>query len=98
MMWNQRGSHNYFFNQMAHLFNINKPSDWYKVKRQDIYNQGGQNLLKQYYQDFLYKVYYRNLLVTNKALISCYPELPIVPWMFEASLESGFWNRQENHK
>ena len=35
---------------------ISQPSDWYKVTKEDVYNQGGQKLLEQYYDDSLFKV------------------------------------------
>lgn len=37
-------------------FHISNPSDWYKLKKRDIYNVGGEKILKYYHGDSLYKV------------------------------------------
>ena len=36
---------------------INHPTGWYKAKREDIYNHGGQKSLEQYYGNSVIKVF-----------------------------------------
>src|SRR5258708_3970505 len=40
--------------------NISQTTDWYKVKREDIYKHGGQILLQRYYNNSLYEVQMRS--------------------------------------
>lgn len=48
--------HILFFDKLMRILNITEPSDWYKVKKEDIYHYGGEKLLKQYYNDCVYRV------------------------------------------
>ena len=55
-LWNKRETHLQFFEQLRENLNLENTLDWYRVKKQDVYKQGGVKLLKQYYDDDLYKV------------------------------------------
>jgi hypothetical protein len=66
--------------------NISQPTDWYKVSREDVYQQaGGQTLLEQYYGNSLYK-----------ALVCAFPDMEIQPWEFEENVPRDFWKSESN--
>lgn len=75
---------------------VQKNEDWYRVKTTDVYKHGGKKLLQHYYDDTLYKVQRING-INKQALMYWYPELPLVPWMFEQRVKPGFWNNRDNH-
>jgi len=85
--WTNHHNHKNFFDQLAKTMNISHPTDWYKVKREDIYNQGGQKLLQYYFANSLYK-----------ALSSCYPDKELFPWLFQEDVPPGFWKNINNHR
>lgn len=49
-------AHKAFFESLSSKLNILKPSDWYNVRKEDIYAQGGKRLLQKYHEDSLPKV------------------------------------------
>ena len=55
-LWTKRETHLQFFDQLKKKMKINDVLDWYKVRKQDVYDNGGKKLLKQYYNDSLQKV------------------------------------------
>lgn len=55
MTWNL-DYHKQFFDHLAQIMHVSHSGEWYKVKREDVYNLGGQQLLQQCYNGSLYKV------------------------------------------
>jgi len=55
-MWNKRETHKKFFEDLANEHRIGSSAEWYKLRRKDVYDRGGQKLLQQYYEDSLCKV------------------------------------------
>ena len=53
--WTRDSSRKDFFDRLAEVYQIRQPPDWYKVKREDVYKQGGKILLQKY-GNSLYKV------------------------------------------
>ena len=65
--------------------NISQPTDWYKVKREDVYKHGGQKLIEQYYGNSLYKVIFAgctswNVIVGFDSFISSFRNIPLDFW------------------
>ena len=54
--WTIRSNHAEFFDRLAQVKQVSQPADWCRVKKEDVYNLGGQKLLQRYYNDSLYKV------------------------------------------
>lgn len=54
--WRNPFNHKEFFERSAQVMNISQPSDWHKVKREDVIKRGGMRMLKQHYGNSLYKV------------------------------------------
>ena len=54
--WRNPSSHKEFFSQLGRALNVHRPSDWYKVTREDVRKYGGLKLLEQYYSNSFYKV------------------------------------------
>jgi hypothetical protein len=78
--------------------NISQPSDWYKVRREDVYNHGGQKLLQQYYDNSLSKVDSMLLTKHSQALSCWYPDTEVFPWIFHEKPPPGFWCHNKNQK
>ena len=53
--WRNSSNHSQFFDRLAQLMNVSQPTDWYKVKTEDVYKNGGRIVLQQY-ENSLYKV------------------------------------------
>jgi len=49
-------NHKDFFDELANRIGILQPSDWYKLRKEDIYAHGGKKLLQRFYHNSLYKV------------------------------------------
>lgn len=49
-------NHKAFFDELIEVFDIKIPDDWYKVRKKDVYQHGGEKLMKQHYEDSLFKV------------------------------------------
>jgi hypothetical protein len=81
---------------------IKDPSDWYKVKKKDVYALGGEKILTKYYSSSLYMVFLFSFLLQAQvdfiicdpqALSQWYPHLELLPWLFEDAVLPGFWNK-----
>ena len=95
--WTNFQNHKLFFDQPAQKFDINQSRDWYKVTREDVYHEGGQKLLQQYYHNSLYEVI-NKITMTLQALKYWYPDQEIYSWMFEDNVSNGFWKNPNNHR
>ena len=61
-----------YFNWLSNKLNIKSNEDWYNVKLSDIENNGGSSLLKNYYENSLFK-----------SLKSIYPNIKFDQWKFK---------------
>lgn len=76
-----------YFEKVAKELGLEKPEDWYAVKKQDLYATGGGKLLRENYNNSLYE-----------AISKWYPSYNLVPWMFDEGVPPGFWNSIDNHR
>jgi hypothetical protein len=65
------------------VIGISDIGSWYKVKKSDIVEQGGEKLLAIYKGSF------------PKAIMKAFPELPWQPWLFPY-VSRGFWEDKTN--
>jgi hypothetical protein len=85
--WSKSGNHKAYFDWLGRELDIHQPSDWYKVKKQDIQIHQGSLLLSKYYKNSV-----------PLAIRTIYPEEDWLPWKFEEKVEPGFWQNQANQK
>ena len=55
--WNIKTEHKKIFDHLAKVFQISQPTDWYRVKRDDIHKHGWKSSLQRYYNNSLYTVH-----------------------------------------
>jgi hypothetical protein len=82
--WNHHENRRQYFEWLKTKLNIRQESDWYKLKKEDIYANGGSGIFN-----------HESSHIT--ALVNCYPEIEWQIWRFE-TVPMNYWESYDNKR
>src|ERR1700748_1843416 len=86
LQWRNTAKQKEFFDKLSIQLGHKNMEDWYTVTQEDIYRNGGNVFLKEYYNGS-----------PSKALQTIYPSHKWMLWRF-GNVQRGYWNNPLTHK
>eukprot|EP01118_Nematostelium_gracile_P008337 TRINITY_DN2763_c0_g1_i1.p1 TRINITY_DN2763_c0_g1~~TRINITY_DN2763_c0_g1_i1.p1 ORF type:complete len:389 (+),score=75.72 TRINITY_DN2763_c0_g1_i1:90-1256(+) len=85
--WKRNGGEKEFFDSLATHLNLKEKDDWYRVNKEEVFNFGGEAMLKKVFAGSV-----------RKALQVAYPDHKWLPWKFDSYLPRKTWGVTQSRR